>query len=57
MPVYNVYWKAIQSSGGSNSGGKTVTASTSSLAKSQIKAEVQKQFPNATVVITDVTER
>ena len=57
MPVYNVFWKAIQPSGSSNSGGETVTTSTPSLAESQVKAKIQQKWPNATIVITDVKSR
>lgn len=37
MPVYNVYWKAIQPNGSSNEGGKTVTASTPLLEKNGVR--------------------
>lgn len=57
MPVYNVFWKAIQPNGSSNSDGKTITASGVSEAKATCKAEAQSRWPKATIVITDVKER
>ena len=57
MPVYNVFWKAIQPNGSSRSGGKTVTASTILLAENQAKAKVQQKWPQATIVITDIKQR
>lgn len=57
MPVYNVYWKAIQPNGSSNEGGKTVTSTSTSLAEGVVKAEIQQKWPNATIVITEIKER
>lgn len=57
MPVYNVYWKAIQPNGSSNEGGKTVMTSSPPLAEGMVKAEIQQKWPNATIVIKEVKER